>query len=105
MSMFCRQCEQAVDGKNCSVVGVCGKTPRVAALQDLLIHSLKAIAVYGEMCRELGIKDKDIDLFVMEGLFATVTNVDFDPDRLQEIILESFEAKKKIKSLFRQAYK
>ena len=86
-------------------MGVCGKTPKISALQDLLINALEAIAVYGEMCRELGLKDKDSDLFIIEGLFTTVTNVDFDPQKLQEIILKSAEIKRKIKSLFLEGYK
>ena len=105
MNMFCRQCEQTAQGKGCTVRGVCGKLPEVATLQDLLIHSLIGIAIYGKMARELGVKDNETETFMMEGLFSTITNVDFDEKRLQEIIIKSYQVKEKIKKLFSDAYK
>ncbi|MFH0771681.1 MAG: hydroxylamine reductase [Candidatus Omnitrophota bacterium] len=98
--MFCRQCEQTSQGKGCTIQGVCGKDSLTAALQDLLIYSLKGIGVYGNMARELGVKDRMADIFVVEGLFATVTNVDFDPERLRETLLLSYEIREKLKDLF-----
>ncbi|MFA5780451.1 MAG: hydroxylamine reductase [Elusimicrobiota bacterium] len=103
--MFCRQCEQTQEGKGCASFGVCGKSPDVAVLQDLLIYSLKGIAVFGKMARELGIKNKETDRFIVEGLFATITNVNFDPERLKKIIFESYKVKEKIKTLFLDEYK
>lgn len=105
MGMFCYQCEQTSKGKGCDIQGVCGKTPEVATLQDLLIHALKGIATYGHMARELGAKDKDVDLFVVEGLFTTVTNVDFDSVQIQKILVRAYEIKEKAKKLFQEAYK
>jgi hydroxylamine reductase len=105
MGMFCFQCEQTAKGKGCDVMGVCGKTPEVATLLDLLIHAVKGIAVYGHMAREIGVKDKEVDLFVIEGLFTTVTNVDFDPVRIEEILRRAFQVKEKVKKLFLAAYK
>lgn len=105
MGMFCFQCEQTSKGKGCDVKGVCGKTPEVASLQDLLIHAAKGIALYADRAREIGVTDKDADHFVIEGLFATVTNVDFDPERLKETLLRAYEIKEKIKKLFLEAYK
>ena len=105
MSMFCNQCEQTAKGKGCDAIGVCGKTPEVATLQDLLIHALKGIAIYGYLAREIGVKDRETDLFVIEGLFTTVTNVDFDPEHIQEILRKAFQVKAKIKQLFLDAYK
>jgi len=99
MDMFCRQCEQTAQGKGCTIRGVCGKTAETAILQDLLIHSLKGIAVYGTRAHELGIKDRETDDCVMEGLFTTVTNVNFDPERLEKIIRNSYTIKEKIKKL------
>lgn len=104
MTMFCFQCEQTAKGKGCDVKGVCGKTPEVATLQDLLIHALKSIAIYGYPAREIGVKDAETDRFVIEGLFATVTNVDFDPVHIQKIILRGYEVKERIKKLFQDAY-
>jgi hydroxylamine reductase len=105
MNMFCFQCEQASKGKGCEIQGVCGKTPEVSALQDLLIHALKGIGFYGQLARELGVKDSAADLFVTEGLFTTVTNVNFDPKKMQSLILRAFEIKEKIKLLFNEAYR
>ena len=105
MSMFCYQCEQTSKGKGCDVKGVCGKTPEVALLQDLLIHAVKGIAIYGQMAREIGIKDSTTDHFVIESLFATVTNVDFDPERLREILLRGYKVRETIKDLFLSGFK
>jgi hydroxylamine reductase len=106
MKLFCRQCEQAVGAKACtSIRGVCGKDAAAAALQDLLIQALKAIGIYAKLARDLGIKDRETDRFVIEGLFTTVTNVNFDPQRLREIIIKSYEIKEKIKVLFLAAYR
>lgn len=104
VEMFCRQCEQAVRGKACELKkGVCGKSVEVAALQDVLVHSLKGIAVYGNLAHTIGIRDEQTERFIMEGLFTTVTNVDFDPERLTAIILRSYEIKNRIKKLFADA--
>ena len=106
MSMFCRQCEQTAGAKACAFTkGVCGKTSEVATLQDLLIHSLKGIGVYGELARQFGIKDKEANRFVMEALFTTVTNVNFDPKRIEKLILKAYKIKEKIKKLFLDAYR
>ncbi len=105
MSMFCRQCEQTAGGKGCTVKGVCGKESEVAILQDILLHSLKGIAIYGKLASELGVKDKDTDLFIIKGLFTTVTNVNFDPEAIKKIIVKSDEIKQRIKKLFLGAYK
>ncbi|MFA5335185.1 MAG: hydroxylamine reductase [Candidatus Omnitrophota bacterium] len=103
--MFCRQCEQTSQGAGCTVQGVCGKTSDVAILQDLLIYALKGIAIYGNLARELAVRDKEVDLFIKEGLFTTVTNVNFDPKRLAQSLARAYEIKEKIKRHFRQAYK
>ena len=103
--MFCFQCEQTAKGKGCDFLGVCGKTPEVATLQDLLIHATKGIAIYAHMAREIGVKDKETDLFVTKGLFTTVTNVDFDPVRLEGVLRRAYEIKKKIKKIFLETYR
>ena len=104
--MFCRQCEQTAGGKGCAMkTGVCGKDDRTSVLQDLLVHAITGIAIYGKMARDLGVIDKSVDNFVIEGLFTTVTNVNFDPERLAGIIAEASAAKKKIKEAFEKAYK
>ncbi|MEW6009547.1 MAG: hydroxylamine reductase [Candidatus Omnitrophota bacterium] len=103
--MFCRQCEQAIGSKACIKMGACGKSAETSSLQDLLIYSLKAISVYAKLARDIGIKDRGVDLFVIEGLFSTATNVNFNPERLVEIILESCKIKEKIKKLFLDGFR
>jgi hydroxylamine reductase len=76
--MFCYQCEQTAGGKGCSVSGVCGKNPDIQSLQDILLYGLKGIAAYAYHARELGAKDEEVDAFMHEALFKTVTNVSFD---------------------------
>ncbi len=87
--MFCNQCEQTAKGKGCTVRGVCGKSPRVAALQDLLVHSLKGLALYVRAGRDVGVSAKEADVFTAEALFATLTNVNFDEERFFGFIQES----------------
>jgi hydroxylamine reductase len=105
MSMFCRQCEQTAKGESCNVSGVCGKDPRVAALQDLLIYNLKGLAWLGNKLRTLGKKDSEADLAIMEGLFATVTNVSFDSERLVETIYKTSDIKNKLKEALHSEWK
>ncbi|TBV83364.1 MAG: hydroxylamine reductase [Desulfobulbaceae bacterium] len=84
--MFCYQCEQTVKGEACKVVGVCGKIHEVSALQDLLIYALQGLALVAVAGREVGVVDDEINVFTMEGVFATLTNVDFDPQRFVTLI-------------------
>ena len=100
MSMFCFQCEQTVGGKGCTKFGVCGKDPEVAGLQDLLIYQLKGIGFYGN---ELLAQGKEVPEgardFVFEGLFATLTNVNFDHERFAKLLRTSQEVKDELKEL------
>jgi hydroxylamine reductase len=84
--MFCYQCEQTVKGIACDTSGVCGKQPDVAALQDLLVYALTGLAQAAVAAGKKGIRDRAADVFTCEALFATVTNVDFDPDRFVPLI-------------------
>ncbi len=104
MSMFCQQCEQTFRLKGCDTSGVCGKTPEVAALQDVLIHALKGIAVYGWKLRELEVKDETVDYFVLDGVFATLTNVNFDSDALEKMIYATKPIKIQLKEQFEKVY-
>ena len=89
--MFCYQCEQTAKGTACTKIGVCGKSDEVSALQDLLLYELKGISQWAVKAREIGMIDQQIDRFVCEGIFATVTNVDFDSDRFIDLIQQGFE--------------
>ena len=99
MSMFCYQCEQASKGTGCTVIGVCGKQPDVAALQDLLVYTLKGIAFWADKAREKGVKDQEIDRFMIDGLFTTVTNVDFDTEAVAKFVAEGVRLRDKAKGL------
>lgn len=79
MTMFCFQCEQTMNGKGCTISGVCGKKTDTANLQDELVSSIIQLANYSEK------SDKITDL-IIKGLFATVTNVNFDNDSLKKLI-------------------
>jgi len=78
MTMFCYQCQETTKGIGCTVTGLCGKTEDVAQLQDLLIYTLKGIAIHAVQAREMSIVREDIDEFIMESLFSTITNANFD---------------------------
>ncbi len=104
MKMFCYQCEQTAKGTGCTIQGVCGKDPITATLQDLLIYAVKGIAQYAHRARKMGVVDREINLFTVEALFSTITNVDFDPERLKGLILRAYELKERAKSLYEQAY-
>ena len=80
--MFCFQCEQTAKGQGCTTFGVCGKSPEVATLQDLLIYTLRGISQIALEGRKVSVKDEKTDLFISEALFATLTNVNFNPDSL-----------------------
>ncbi len=84
--MFCYQCEQTAKGEGCAKSGVCGKLPDVAALQDLLVYVMMGLGQAATAARKAGIKDHEADVFTCEALFATLTNVDFDPARFQVLI-------------------
>ncbi len=97
MSMFCYQCQETAKGTGCTIKGVCGKTENVANLQDLLIYTLKGISVYAVQARELSIVRPDIDKFIMESLFSTITNANFDKSRFVERIQEGLTLREGLK--------
>ncbi|MBW8036621.1 MAG: hydroxylamine reductase, partial [Planctomycetes bacterium] len=89
--MFCYQCEQTAGGSGCTKVGVCGKNEDIQSLQDTLVFGLKGIAAYAYHAAALGAKDPEIDAFMHEAMFATLTNVDFDLDRYLSLVLKAGE--------------
>ena len=80
--MFCNQCEQTAKGRGCTVLGVCGKTAAVAAQQDELVAGLRRLADVALAARAAGVTEAQVDDFAFKALFATLTNVNFDPDAL-----------------------
>lgn len=99
MSMFCYQCEQAAKGSGCTSVGVCGKQPDVAALQDLLVYTLKGIAFWAHEARKADRKDEEIDRFMIDGLFTTVTNVDFTAAAVSRFVVDAVRLRDKARQL------
>lgn len=95
--MFCFQCQETVKNQGCTVKGVCGKTDGVANLQDLLIYVMKGISQYAHKGRELGLVDEQVDEFVMENLFTTITNVNFSEQDLINRIKKAFKMRDQIK--------
>ncbi len=104
MSMFCYQCEQTAKGSGCAVHGVCGKDPTTADLQDLLLYGVEGLAMYAHRARLMGVSDHEIDIFMVETLFTTVTNVNFDVERLREMAMRLAVQRDRAKVLYEQAY-
>jgi hydroxylamine reductase len=100
-NMFCYQCEQTAKGKGCTKIGVCGKDPEVSVLQDLLIYALKGLALYAREGRKVGITDGEANSFTTDGLFAVVTNVDFDLQRFEGLIRRCVELRESLKGKVR----
>ena len=96
--MFCYQCEQTANGKGCTRLGVCGKTPEIAGLQDLLIFQVKGISYYGNRLLENGEEvEKDTIRFIEKVLFTTLTNVNFDADVHVELLRQSGQIKEELR--------
>jgi hydroxylamine reductase len=95
--MFCYQCEQTAKGTGCTVLGVCGKKPEVAALQDLLLYTLMGLSQCAVEGRKVGVIDQDVNVFTVKAAFSTLTNVDFDPDRFSKLIHEAAEKRDQLK--------
>ncbi|HHW56289.1 MAG TPA: hydroxylamine reductase [Clostridia bacterium] len=98
MSMFCYQCQETLRNKGCTTVGVCGKTSDVANLQDLLIFTLKGISFLNLKARESGVNKDKTDRFLIEGLFSTITNVNFDRNFFIRKIKEAVALRDEIKA-------
>lgn len=95
--MFCFQCQETAGGKGCTVQGVCGKKPDVAAMQDLLVYVSKGLS---EVCTRLRKEGKtvakDINHIVTKNLFVTITNSNFDKAAIINHVEKTLEAKKKL---------
>ena len=103
--MFCFQCQETAKNTGCTVKGVCGKPEETANLQDLLIFVLRGISVYGEKLKDLGAADRANDDFIAQGLFATITNANWDDARFAAMITEGLQRRDQARSKFLTAYK
>lgn len=98
MSMFCYQCQEASKGIGCSVKGVCGKTPEVANLQDLLLYTAKGVAIYNDLASKKGLDTGKADKYLLDSLFITITNANFDQAKIVEKIKEGYAIQDELKA-------
>ena len=101
--MFCYQCEQTAKGTGCTVQGVCGKMPEVAALQDLLLYTLMGLSRVATEGRKVAVIDTETNTFTVKAAFSTLTNVDFDPDRFAKLIGEAVDLREQLKEKVKAA--
>ncbi len=106
MNMFCHQCQEAKKNSGCDgQVGVCGKTAPVSNLQDLLVYTLKGIAFYNQQARKSEINLKETDQIIMDGLFTTITNANFDDEAIKDRIGKALSHRDAIKIMLKEAGK
>jgi hydroxylamine reductase len=96
--MFCYQCQEAAKGTGCTVAGVCGKEPQTAGLQDLLIYVAKGVSLVRQEAKKQGLNVNDADHFVMESLFMTITNANFDDEKITRQITRGIELRDALKT-------
>lgn len=104
LKMFCYQCSQAFQGKGCTVRGVCGKGPTLNKLQDNLLFIIKGITAYLYHARELGYTDSEIEHFLSDAFYSTLTNVNFDPHRFINYAREAGKMNLKVMQLLKKAH-
>ncbi|MBL7140818.1 MAG: hydroxylamine reductase, partial [Planctomycetes bacterium] len=102
-AMFCYQCEQTAGGTGCTKRGVCGKDADTARMQDLLVHATKGISQYAHRAAQLGARDDAVDVFTVQALFTTVTNVNFDAQRIADRVRRAAEVRDQAKALYEEA--
>ncbi len=90
MSMFCYQCQEAAKGTGCEIKGVCGKTSDVANLQDLLLYTTKGVALLSQLADEKGIDTAVANKYIIDSLFITITNANFDRNKIVAKIKEGY---------------
>lgn len=95
--MFCYQCQEAAKGTGCTIAGVCGKKEDLSNMQDLLVFVLKGISIWSDKAREAGIVNSRVDAFVLDGLFMTITNANFDEDRFISKVREGLKLRDEVR--------
>jgi len=98
--MFCYQCQEAAKNTGCTIQGVCGKTADVANLQDLLIYLSKGISHYTVRLREMGVESNDVNKFIVDALFMSITNANFDKERFVTKIGQAIDLREAVRALF-----
>jgi hydroxylamine reductase len=103
--MFCYQCQETAQGKGCTVIGVCGKTAKTAKLQDLLIYTTKGVALYSSILRKEGKVSQEINRYLINSLFITITNANFDDNAIIEEIKKGIKIRKELELLLNEENK
>ena len=101
--MFCYQCEQTAKGEGCTVHGVCGKDPATAAMQDLLAYVSKGVARYVVLAEQMDVDHRAADRFVVEALFTTVTNVNFDVEVVESLVRKGADVRNRLRKAYEKA--
>ncbi|MBI5584237.1 MAG: hydroxylamine reductase [Deltaproteobacteria bacterium] len=101
--MFCYQCEQTAKGEGCTKIGVCGKLPEVAALQDLVVYALRGLSQVAVEGRKVGVNDPEVNIFTVQAMFSTLTNVDFDAERFSPLLKKAVDLREKLKAKVKAA--
>jgi len=94
--MFCFQCQEAAKGTGCTIKGVCGKDDKTANIMDLLVYVCKGISVVNEQLRKNGVVYKEVDHFILDALFSTITNANFDIESISARVTTGVELKNKL---------
>ena len=100
MSMFCFQCQETAKNTGCTFKGVCGKSAELANMMDLLIFVLKGVSIVAAKARELGVKNSEADKFVYDGLFMTITNANFDDERIIAAVRQGLKIRDDLKHAY-----
>lgn len=96
MNMFCYQCQETSKGTGCALMGVCGKTPEVSNIQDLLLFVARGVAVYNDELRKIGKASKVADKFIIDAMFISITNANFDFEAIQKKVKEGLNLKSEL---------
>lgn len=103
MSMFCYQCQEASKNIGCSIKGVCGKSPEVANLQDLLLFVTKGVAWWSHQADVQSIEHRAAEKYIIDAMFITITNANFDAHKISEQIEKGIDIQKELKELTKSA--
>jgi len=98
--MFCYQCQETARNSGCTIQGVCGKTADVANLQDLLVFLCKGISMYSVPLREMGVENSEVNKFITDSLFMTITNANFDKDRFVARVRQAIVIRDAVRAVF-----
>ncbi|WP_420912368.1 hydroxylamine reductase [Mesobacillus campisalis] len=101
--MFCFQCQETANGTGCTIAGICGKKDDLANMQDLLIYVVKGMAIVATEARELGLKNSEADKFIVNSLFMTITNANWDKNDFFSKVRTGLSIREEIKSAIQNA--